>query len=97
MKLNDAGRMIEKWWLGLMNKCSSVGTDEYVVMPNHFHGILTIVGADLRVRPDPGPIHPGQTCPNLVGPGLISSSAGGHICPPLPKITMVQKRWQRVE
>ena len=56
MALNDAGRMIEKWWLELNHKFPSVDTDEYVVMPNHFHGIVVItptdnVGADLRVGP----------------------------------------------
>ena len=76
IKLNDTGKMATKWWLGLTNKFPSVETDEYVVMPNHFHGILTIVGADLRVRPGPGPIHPDPTCPNLVGPGLIGLNAG---------------------
>jgi REP element-mobilizing transposase RayT len=52
MRLNDAGRMVERWWVELGNKFPSVETDEFVVMPNHFHGIITIVGADLRVCPD---------------------------------------------
>ena len=52
MRLNDAGRMVERWWVELGNKFPSVETDEYVVMPNHFHGIVIIVGADLCVRPD---------------------------------------------
>ncbi len=81
MKWNDAGRMVEKWWLELTNKFPSVETDEYVVMPNHLHGILTIVGADLCVRPDPNPIHP-----NSVGPGLMEPKEGAHIGAPLPKI-----------
>lgn len=51
MWLNDLGRMVEKWWLELNQKFSSVETDTYVVMPNHFHGIVTVVGADLRVCP----------------------------------------------
>ncbi len=57
MVLNGAGEMVEKWWNELKNKFSNVELDEFVVMPNHFHGILQIidtntVGADLRVCPD---------------------------------------------
>jgi len=48
---NDVGRMIEKWWLKLKHKFPTVQTDQFVVMPNHIHGIITIVGADLRVCP----------------------------------------------
>lgn len=53
MAVNDAGRMIEKWWLELNRKFSTIETDEYIIMPNHFHGIVVIVGADLRVCPVP--------------------------------------------
>ncbi len=53
MRLNDAGRMVERWWGELGNKFPSVEPAEYVVMPNHFHGIIVIVGADLCVRPIP--------------------------------------------
>jgi len=52
MKLNDAGRMVEKWWVELMKKFPSVKTDAHIVMPNHFHGIIVIVGATLCGRPD---------------------------------------------
>ena len=51
MRLNDAGRMIERWWSELANKFPSVELDENVVMPDHLHGIVSIVGADLGVRP----------------------------------------------
>ena len=52
MRLNDAGRMVEKWWSELNHKFPTVQTHEFVVMPNHVHGIIAIVGADLRVCPD---------------------------------------------
>ena len=64
--LNDAGRMIKKWYLELAHKFPNIRIDEYVVMPNHFHSIIIItppqntipatvapVGADLRVCPSP--------------------------------------------
>jgi putative transposase len=50
MVLNDAGKMVVKWWDELPGKFPSVTVDTYVVMPNHFHGIIFIhetVGAGL--------------------------------------------------
>ena len=42
MVLNDVGQMIEKWWLELSEKFQDIELYNYVVMPNHFHGIITI-------------------------------------------------------
>ena len=51
--LNDAGKMIETEWLSLPNMFKNIQLHEYIVMPNHFHGILQIisnaVGATLVV------------------------------------------------
>jgi len=59
MRLNDAGRMVQRWWDELNRKFPHIRTDAFVVMPNHIHGIVVIepvgatpVGADLRVCPD---------------------------------------------
>jgi len=53
--LNQYGNIIQKRWLWLQDHFGYVRCDEYVVMPNHFHGILIIdsnvlVGRDLPVR-----------------------------------------------
>ena len=40
--LNDAGRMIDRWWNELKNKYADIEIDEYMVMPNHCHGIINI-------------------------------------------------------
>jgi len=40
--LNDAGLMIRKWWDELENKFRDIELDEYIIMPNHFHGIIVI-------------------------------------------------------
>jgi len=52
--IENAGLMVEKWWRELQNKYPNSTTDCFVVMPNHFHGIIIInsVGADLRVCPN---------------------------------------------
>jgi len=55
MILNDAGKMIEKWYHELQNKFPDIRCHEMVVMPNHFHCILEnagTVGAYLRVCPN---------------------------------------------
>jgi len=61
-RLNDAGGIVEHWWFELNHKFPTVETDEFVVMPNHFHGIIVIadltVGADLRVGPNSEGAHP---------------------------------------
>ncbi len=57
MMLNDAGKMVEKWYFELENKFPEIRCHEMVVMPNHFHciienvGPVPPVGADLRVCP----------------------------------------------
>ncbi len=54
MHLNNAGSMVKTWWQKVTNKFPSAQTDEYVVMPNHFHGIINIVGAAPCGRPNLG-------------------------------------------
>jgi len=71
IQLSASGKLIKHWWRELKNRFATVETDEFVVMPNHLHGIIMIgdpaVGADRRV----GPLHAGN---------------GAHIGAPLPAI-----------
>jgi putative transposase len=48
MRPNAAGQMVEQWWAKIAQKYPTLARDEFVVMPNHFHGIVVISG---------GPIH----------------------------------------
>ncbi|MBN1596346.1 hypothetical protein JW933_10510, partial [candidate division FCPU426 bacterium] len=41
-ELNEMGKMVEKWWNELRVKFTNVILDEYIIMPNHLHGILII-------------------------------------------------------
>jgi putative transposase len=61
MCLNDAGRMVERWWLELNCRFPHVLTDAYVVMPNHFHGIVVIHSPppDTTTTPDSTGAHGG--------------------------------------
>lgn len=46
MLFRDAGIMIETEWHALSHRFEShLNLHEYVVMPNHFHGIIELVGA----------------------------------------------------
>ena len=47
MILSDAGRMVESTWDLLPERFPNISVDNYVVMPNHFHGLIFIVGAPL--------------------------------------------------
>lgn len=49
MILNDAGKMVESEWLKLPERFNNIELHEFIVMPNHFHAILEIVGATLVV------------------------------------------------
>nr|WP_310588094.1 transposase [Dyadobacter frigoris] len=51
MILNDAGKMIEEEWLNLPDRFGNIRLHEFVIMPNHFHAVLEIVGATLVVAP----------------------------------------------
>ena len=42
VELTEAGRMAEICWQGIPDHVPEVHLDAYVVMPNHFHGILMI-------------------------------------------------------
>jgi len=73
MSLNSAGQMLSKWWQEICNKFTAVRTDEFVVMPNHFHGILLItdpVGVVRLPAPDTG----------LVRDPVITSPVGADPC-----------------
>ena len=67
MCLNDAGRMVERWWRELGNKYPRVIPDACVVMPNHFHGTVMIT--------DDGNAH--------VGGAHTGADAGTHAGVPL--------------
>lgn len=52
MHLNDAGTMIRNEWIKLPERFTNITLHEYIVMPNHFHAIMEIVGATLVVDPN---------------------------------------------
>jgi putative transposase len=47
MVLNHAGEMVQKIWNNLSIRCPEIVIDEFIIMPNHVHVIIFIVGAPL--------------------------------------------------
>lgn len=80
--INDAGRMVAEWWAKLPDKFTDVTLGEFVIMPNHFHGIIDLgaVGADPCVCP-PFP----DPCGRSASSDRITSE-GAHAGAPLQRI-----------
>ena len=51
MRLNDAGRSIQAAWETLPHFYPHAVLDAVVVMPNHVHGIIILVGAGFKPAP----------------------------------------------
>jgi putative transposase len=42
MQLNAAGKMIYDWWYQIPHQYKFIELDEFIVIPNHVHGIILI-------------------------------------------------------
>lgn len=42
MKINNLGKIVEECWYDLPNHYKNCRLDEFIVMPDHFHGIIVI-------------------------------------------------------
>lgn len=51
MILNDVGDMVDFWWQKIFETYQNTLNDEFIIMPNHLHGIINIVGVDPCVDP----------------------------------------------
>ncbi|KPA15998.1 hypothetical protein MHK_003803 [Candidatus Magnetomorum sp. HK-1] len=54
MFLNDAALMLDIQWNELLKRFKNIKLHEYVIMPNHFHGIISILDkcmSEHKVRP----------------------------------------------
>lgn len=50
MRLNEAGQMAANDWIVLPERFPTVQIDEFVVMPNHLHGIIILTGHNDETR-----------------------------------------------
>lgn len=76
MRLNVAGQLVHDAWQDLARHFAGVALDAFVVMPNHVHGIVVIVGAG---RPRPYVAPPPATQPSGAG-----TESWGAATAPLP-------------
>ena len=42
VKLSSLGELAQKEWVNLTNRYKNIVLDEYIIMPNHIHGIIAI-------------------------------------------------------
>ena len=77
MYLNDTGRIIETIWNILPTKFSNVLLHEFVVMPNHFHGILEICRDGDLSRPDATSYFDDTLRPDVLGVINHAPTIGG--------------------
>ena len=70
---SDSGNVVSEAWNEAARRFPSVELDAFVVMPNHVHGIIFLVGAELA--------EPTANYPNDVGAGI---ALPGTIAPPSP-------------
>ena len=74
MTLNDGGNMIDFWWQEMFKKYKNISIDEYIIMPNHIHGIINIVGAG-----SPRPKSPRPDNNKIIGRGNRAPTIGNII------------------
>jgi REP element-mobilizing transposase RayT len=84
MRLNAAGEMAAAVWAGLAERFPFAELDEFVIMPNHVHGIIVLTGdqpvgdermGDHEDRPNEGIGGRGESCIRPVG---IRAVMGGR-------------------
>lgn len=81
MMLNDYGKVVEREWLRTTQIRTDIELDEFVIMPNHMHGIFVIVESHVGTRAHScAPLHK-----SLHNPLHIQSPQTQHVCVPVQR------------
>lgn len=85
MRLNEAGQMVAALWDGLAARFPSVEIDQFVVMPNHLHGVLILDADAGGATTDRATTRVAPTDSGLVGAPLVGAPVtnGGPVGAPL--------------
>lgn len=72
LNLNPCGKMIRDDWLNLTNRFKHIELDEFILMPNHFHGIVfvgatLVVAQNIRAGTRPAPTGSPISLGNVIG------------------------------
>ncbi|EGK03208.1 transposase [Dysgonomonas gadei] len=86
MVLNDVGKMIDEQWHNLKQYYANIDLHEYIVMPNHIHGIIQIVD-DVVGVPLVGTRNMGNGQPQGIAPTKQNSKSLGDIIGSFKSIT----------
>ena len=76
LEINDAGKMVERWYFEMQNKYPDIRCHEMVVMPNHFHCIIEITSDAHVADVPPTDAHTGAPLcgrPENMGAGRTAS------------------------
>ena len=83
MLFNDVSRIAIKCWQGLPERFSKVSLDEFVLMPNHLHGIINISDDKGAINRTPtGVLMPNQGVINHTPTGNKNESVGVQFIAP---------------
>ena len=71
VELNDTGEIIRSVWQSLPGRFPGVTVDQFIVMPDHVHGIVHLAGAGVM---NPAPTAPGSA--GVMSPAPTAPGAG---------------------
>lgn len=63
MRINECGKMAQQCWLDIPNHFPQTQLDEYIIMPDHIHGIIIINDSPIVGAKNFSPLLPSQTSP----------------------------------
>jgi REP element-mobilizing transposase RayT len=84
MVLSEAGRAVRSVWTNLPNRFPGIDLDEFVVMPNHVHGILVIANPSGAPTRPGAPAPPGTSTPPGMSRSLVGAGLALPVAPPWP-------------
>lgn len=106
MRLNQYGEIVQKEWLKSAVIRTEISLDEFIVMPNHFHGIVIINPVGANINPvgangcSPLPESSKKPIMPLMKPKSLSSLMAGFKSSVTKQINIIRntpgtKVWQR--
>ncbi len=89
MRLNDYGEIVTDCWMAIPSHFQSVELDEFIVMPNHVHGIV-LIASNIKGEHPSGTMMPGSLM-TIVRSFKAAATKGINELRQTPGVTV----WQR--